>query len=218
MQALKSNEKLIAKQSNYISSSTGSSYVKKAYDIYLAREGSGDYVLVVFMILQYLYEDNPPFRWTKHEKKLFSHRFEHAVNKKWGNHRVLKRLSDNKKVYLDFRFQTLIGNCHTNEHWEVRVTKIEKGGFKGSAVNRHYRYAKLDSEDLVPATKKRKYKQRGAVHEFGHMIGLPDEYKASSPHVKDFDSIMNSGEKLYSRHDSVHMQWLESVLKQEKIS
>jgi hypothetical protein len=35
----------------------------------------------------------------------------------------------------------------------------------------------LDSEDPVMTPKRPSVRQRGVIHEFGHMIGLEDEYK-----------------------------------------
>lgn len=52
------------------------------------------------------------------------------------------------------------------------------------------------------------YKQRGAVHEFGHMMGLRDEYPEGNEYEHDYDSIMNSGESLRSRHFSNIQNWI----------
>ncbi len=53
---------------------------------------------------------------------------------------------------------------------------ITAGSFRASYVAYKKGQVTLDSEDLVPVNKGAKTPQRGAVHEFGHMLGLDDEY------------------------------------------
>lgn len=75
----------------------------------------------------------------------------------------------------------------------------------------------MDSLDLKLIRKKGGKFQRGAVHEFGHMLGLSDEYFKSSKFSKDYKSVMNSGEKVYSRHDMPYMKWLNAKLVEHKV-
>ncbi len=57
------------------------------------------------------------------------------------------------------------------DHYEVTAVNIREGSFR-SAVSRRTDTAWLDSEDLEP----KNGGQLACVHEFGHMLGLPDEY------------------------------------------
>lgn len=101
------------------------------------------------------------------------------------------------------------------DHWEVTVTKVKK--FKVSSVNPVTGNVTLDSLDLNLTLKNGGQRQRGAVHEFGHMLGLGDEYGKKSKHRKDYRSIMNSGEMVLKRHNSPFMKWLESQIKEHGI-
>ena len=67
-------------------------------------------------------------------------------------------------------------------HFRLDVTRIPKGAWSGSSVSTYQgstteqNFATLDSEDLKPSDKGGSEGQYGAVHEFGHMVGLGDEY------------------------------------------
>ena len=56
------------------------------------------------------------------------------------------------------------------------------------------------------------YKQRAAAHEFGHMLGIKDEYNgvAGEQYKNDYNSIMNSGESLRNRHFSNIQSWINN--------
>jgi hypothetical protein len=75
----------------------------------------------------------------------------------------------------------------------------------------------LDSEDLTLVRKGHGQRQRGVVHEFGHMLGINDEYISSSTYKTDYRSIMNRGESVKPRHDAVYMKWLDKKLKENGI-
>ncbi|HND56561.1 MAG TPA: hypothetical protein PLV92_29285, partial [Pirellulaceae bacterium] len=54
-------------------------------------------------------------------------------------------------------------------------------------------------------------KQRGTVHEFGHMLGLRDEYDTAKDNpywTGDADSVMNKGEIVRARHYAPFAAWL----------
>ncbi len=67
-------------------------------------------------------------------------------------------------------------------HFRMDVTRIPKGRWTGSSVTTHAgagvekNFATLDSEDLTKTPKGGSEGQFGAVHEFGHMVGLGDQY------------------------------------------
>lgn len=219
MKILKFGERLIAKENDYTSGSIGwfGKGVNDAYDIYLAEDLSKNLILILFMKIQFIFENSNSIKWSSFHKNEFVRKFESVINRKWGNKRLLKILSKGKKVYLDLRFESLIGGWSISEHWEVHVEKIKKGAFSTSSVNPIFGRVNLDSEDFTSVPKRGGGRQRGIVHEFGHMLGLPDEYKVGTTHEKDFQSIMNGGELIRSRHDSVYIKWLDRVLAKKGI-
>lgn len=196
--------------------------VNDAYDLYLLDKSGGGYILVVFMKLQFVFEDFNKNIWTQSEKVDFANNFKKAINAVWGN-KVLKVARNGKKISLQFRFEMILDQWCITEHWEIHVKKVT--GFSQSWVNPYTGKVQLDSQDLTPTEKSypsgfkgTKGKQRGVVHEFGHMLGLPDEYDiVNGPHSNDFGSIMNRGESVLSRHSSQYINWLNNVLKENKI-
>ena len=114
-----------------------------------------------------------------------------------------------------------------NPHLNLTIQKNPSGSFARSSVSRPRRnddgnvvrsgVATLDSEDMRPTRKRTSpdgIKQRGAVHEFGHMIGLQDEYTSDSARVGNTmrqgtskgmppnTSILSGGEVVQQAHYS----------------
>jgi hypothetical protein len=100
----------------------------------------------------------------------------------------------------------------------LNTTKVDK--FTTSSVDRGggglftNGSATLDSDDLTPVDKGGPELQRGAVHEFGHMIGYRDEYTNKGAVVDnpnfttDSAAIMHSGEHVRDRHYVFFADWL----------
>jgi hypothetical protein len=213
MEVLKNNEKLVARTRDFRAGTIGIKGVNDAYDLYLAGLPDGNYVLIVFMKVQFFFKDSGNEKWSHSEKISFVENWKQIIQNSWGKNRVVKTLKNGKKVSIDFRFQTRIGGWMA-DHWEVTVTRIPKGAFKQSMVNPILGNVYLDSEDSTFKQKAGGKFQRGAVHEFGHMLGLEDEYPQTSKYSADYDSVMNSGESIFSRHDAYYIKWLDKVLKQ----
>lgn len=192
----------------------GALKVNDAYDLKFRRKVSGDYEVIVFMKIQFFFTGSGAHIWTAFEKTQFMKNWEKEIKKAWGG-KILKILSTTKKVYLNFEFQIQQGGWMM-DHWEITVEKIKPGSFATSYVVPSRGNVKLDSEDLTSIKKAVGYKQRGAVHEFGHMLGLLDEYK-NSVHVSDTGSVMHSAELIRARHNSTIVKWMNNVLTVNKI-
>jgi hypothetical protein len=116
-----------------------------------------------------------------------------------------------RNVGVVFDFPYFIDGWHASDDFELSVEKIESGGFETSCVRYHLGNSSLDSEDIIPVNKGASMRQRGAVHEFGHMLGLRDEYASADDnmdHTGDLDSVMNSGEVVRERHYAPFAGWL----------
>ena len=176
--------------------------VRNAFDLYLYRfSKTSNYQLIVFMKLQFFFYNNEPHCWTEEECYRFAAEWDYHVKEAWGN-KVLMELAGGEKVYLNFDFKIQLGGWML-DHWELNVTKIAQGAFRVSSVRPDLGQVNLDSEDLQHITG-----QRGAVHEFGHMLGLDDEYDKRE-HFHDFASVMHSaGEMIRDRHLHQFKRWV----------
>ena len=189
--------------------------VNDAYDLKLYKNSNVEYELIIFMKLQFFFEDNGVHKWTNAQRSAFMRDWETEIKKAWGN-KTIKVLPSGAKFKLNFEFQSQEGGWMF-DHWEITIKKIKPGDFSVSYVEPFMGNVTLDSEDLTAVTKKLGYKQRGAIHEFGHMLGLVDEYKSTSPHSADYDSVMNTAELIRPRHHLTYMKWLEEKIKELKI-
>lgn len=180
-------------------------------------------VLVIAMTLQFQFSDGKSkthpgtkLKWTDDERRDFANKFVSNVIEVWDNKYRLKATSDVvadncRDVGVRFELKTLIDGWHLDDDYELTVKKIDPGAFARSCVDYQFNDAELDSEDNNPADKGASMKQRGTVHEFGHMLGLRDEYADAkdNPHwTGDIDSVMNSGEIVRPRHYAPFAAWL----------
>jgi hypothetical protein len=178
--------------------------INNAFDLALYQLPDGHYELLVFMKLQFFFKDNGPHNWESHEEDQFIEQWRQAVHDVWGN-KTIHTLPSGSNITLIFDFH-IQKNGWMYDHWEITVTKIADGEFRFSFVEPDWNNVHLDSEDLSYVGR-----QRGAVHEFGHMIGLPDEYN-NSRHIVDLHSIMHSGETIRDRHYSLFVDWVERTI------
>lgn len=188
----------------------GALSVNNAYDLKLWRMPDGSYDLVIFMKLQFFFESGDGGDWSDAERKKFLLDWEVAVKMAWSGRRI-KPLQSGKFVSVRLEFKIQEGGWMW-DHWEITVTKIAAGSFRTSYVNTRDGNVELDSEDLVPVPKGGGQMQRGAVHEFGHMLGLDDEYPSSSPYTTDSAAVMNSGEQMRPRYNDTLFSWTERKL------
>ena len=200
-----------------------------AYDLNLYPQlgSSTQAVLVVSVIcaMKFVNGKTPGLSWLGPEKTKFMTDLEAALVAVWSEKHELKTVTPTALAFstIGVRFditlsETLGATSHS--HWSVSVEKIPAGSFKTSAAGM-FNFTgllngnvDLDSEDLTPASKGGPEKQRGAMHEFGHMMGYFDEYvdKSDKPvgvpaWTSDLTSIMNCGETVQGRHYIWFADW-----------
>jgi hypothetical protein len=207
-------ETKIASETDIRAGTIGVRGVNDAFDLYLVRLKNNDFKLIVFMKVQFFFVDGDAGEWNDAEKNTFVAKWKSAIQAKWGG-RIIKTLKSGQKVGIEFRFKTQIGGWML-DHWEVTVEKVSK--FALSSVNPLKGNVSLDSLDLRLTRKIGSIFQRGVVHEFGHMLGLGDEYHKNSLFNKDYKSVMNSGERVLKRHDAPYMVWLDDKLAEKGIN
>lgn len=189
-----------------------------SYDLYLLSRGKPvrEYVLVCFMNLQFFFSDKGG-KWSYFEKQTFVSKWARNILSVW-NRKVIRVLPNGTSVILEFKFKFQIEGIWLYDHWEISVVKTNQ--FLRSYVNGFWGNSQLDSLDLETTYKgihnQKNFYQRGTVHEFGHMLGLNDEYDGGS-WVSDYESVMNSGEVIKNRHLKDMTNWVDRILKKQDI-
>lgn len=183
------------------------------YDLYMLKDGSHRVVLT--MSITFKFENSPGASWADdQEKRKYIFAWREAVQTKWS----LPNLYTSPKygnVPFEIRVYAFKENGAAVTEWTLTATKIPAGEFRTSSVTdgATINTSVADSNDLTGVNKGATMKQRAAVHEFGHMLELDDEYEAGNPgnpHAGDTDSIMNSGEALRRRHHEEFRKWAKA--------
>ncbi|WP_219906769.1 hypothetical protein [Enhygromyxa salina] len=179
---------------------------RNAYDLALGQLDDGNFGLEAKMKLQWYFLDGPAGYWKPDEKQTFVDDWEREVRAAWDGQLVMT-LADGRTVTLKLDFEQQIGGF-MSDHWEmsVRYRGMKEGDVVGSAVTPGMGNVKLDNLDVMMRTD---ISQVPAAHEFGHMLGLDDEYPDDSPHKADGASIMNSGMGVRPRHMEHFAEWAE---------
>lgn len=188
----------------------GANLVNDAYDLALYQMSDGSYELELFMKVQFFFVDGKGGEWTAVERSHFMRDWKTAVIGAWST-RNLYVTKAGKSVSLTIRLEMQDGGFMF-DHWEIEVEKIA-GSRQVSHVNRREKTASLDSGDLVYRLKTPHLGQVPAVHEFGHMLGNPDEYKNRSSFRNDQASLMHSGSEVRPRHLDGPRSWVAAKLK-----
>jgi len=167
-------------------------------------------------------------RWTFTEKAAFHQAADKLIWQIWsdkitlnvGGSSELAKKYKSKGLKVNFDIRWVISGAH----WDVSVTKIPVGKFKGSSVNWNKREATLDTEDINPVVRKnagKSHTQYPVAHEFGHAVGNSifasskmhgDEYKQSSSYFSDKSSIMNIGSQIRKRHIDYILSQLNGMI------
>jgi hypothetical protein len=170
------------------------------------------------------WSDGSKLSCTAQERADFITGVQAAVDDAWGEKHRIKTMSTvpvftDVGVLFDLQLSESLGVLdHT--HWNVTVTKVDK--WTSSCVSPFFSTwmsngeAQLDSLDLRPEPKGGPGTQRGAVHEFGHMLGYRDEYQAARDNtnwLSDGASIMHSSEQVQARHYAFFADWLTTQYK-----
>lgn len=211
-----------------VSSGLGTS---NAYDLFLCpdRAAAGRGVLKVKIVLQFQFKSGitpsgQPLGWRPDEKEMFVAEFGRQCREVWDNRWRITTDSPVphfRDIRVQFEIESHIDGFRTSDHWELVTTKSL--GMQASGVDGYSGKCLLDSNDFRVKTFEHdcdpdaRYcvlstHQRGAVHEFGHMLGLKDEYPTAR-HVashwsNDVASVMNCGEEVRERHYAPFADWL----------
>jgi len=184
--------------------------------------------------------------WTEASKGKWERDFVRLVEGRWGGKHKFRCTQpgyEEIKAFVDVEVQSV----KSDWHYQLSVTKIPEGAFQRSHVkskrgntslNRNT--SRLDSEDLAwrdkhggsrddaaDGVEHSQEMQKGAVHEFGHMLGLDDEYSAGAAGIKHSslvksalgadiaestsDDIMAYGNSIEKQHYVVFWEALRAV-------
>jgi len=173
-----------------------------------------------------------PLKWNEKEKEEWKKRYFNAITSAWSKKfsfsvELIGKDGNPVKIVTTPQISVLESSSKSDSHFYLVVEKIPKDEFAGSSVQIGGQHVKLDSEDTKKTSKCGKYEQRGAVHEFGHMLGIGDEYRDSgfNPHhadlteslfqtkveVKDDQRVMSCGEEVNILHYSTILEALRKI-------
>lgn len=196
-------EQIIAEQLNVRHGSNG------FYDIRLRRQSNEAMLIEVALSVFFRFIPNganPRITWTQAERDNFVREWLRQIPATWDqqNHTTYRGFDVSLAFICDIRQEA------TPSQWQANVMKLKsRTAFRKSKVCLNcYRDnfdAKFDSNEDVQKPGGRR--QTGMIHEFGHMIGLPDEYNRDSTHFGDKNSVMNRGAEVRDRHLAHFLNW-----------
>jgi hypothetical protein len=204
-----------------------------AYDLDLFRELGNPRrgVLVVTDIMNFKFKDGvgtvapnvgKPLVWNTAEKNKFMADFKAGIEAAWSQrHRITTvgtatPVTDVGVIYDIKTFEDM--SIFDHSHWNLTTTKVDQNVTSTTDTRGGSFFtngdANLDSFDLQPRDKGGPEKQRGATHEFGHMMGFDDEYAdggvavGNTHFLNDLGSVMNRSERIRRRHYVFLADWL----------
>lgn len=208
--------------------------------------------LEILVKVNFDFEDGDPIKfvgqganahkWSSSEKDEWKTSYIALIEGRWGGkyHFVHPDLN-HVTVYVDVEVE----EATSGWHYDLKINKIPDGSFEQSSIS-HWgstddagnftaltstdtHTADLDSEDLDWAHKGTAVEesQKGAVHEFGHMVGLGDEYADGKPGILhaamvrdalgtvlaegNFDDVMSVGNHIEKQHYVTFLAALKEV-------
>ena len=186
-------------------------------------------VLIIKMRLQFRFrktidENGVTYDWTRDEKKKLAEESKTAIVQAWDNRFRIKTTSTVpdkafRNVGVRFDLSILIDGLHIFEDYEFEIRKVGPVDRDDSEVFPKDRTGKLDNRTALPRIQMTTDKginiyQKPVVHEFGHLLGLRDEYHKNKniPHFtryeNDPNSVMHSGGAIRPRHYVPFARWL----------
>ena len=218
-----------------------SNHVNDAFDAKLERNSDCTCILTVSMDLDFFFKGGK--YWTNDVKMRFVNDWKRVVKDRWEKKYTIKPLSGSKpacsNVEVVFDFKTSMKNTWT-DHWEIYAYdgKFEDhpswlGYVDPNSGETHLAFGANDNhlmwawEDAIDKNGNTyvegsmSYDHWTSAHEFGHMLGLPDEYPGQAPagssYTKDFVSIMNYGGHVRERHYKPFVDWINKSLSDDSI-
>ena len=224
--------------------------LRDAYDLRLYREPNGDYTLELHMGIEFAFisaraSDAP----SQGERMEFMLDFVRNVERVWDGHAIPNE--DGETIRLDIRLDARIRDQPLSE---LQESLRERNPFRGSNfivevhadkdMSDHTAKNSLNYVTMVqgmvsltgdatePVTRQREFdgrtvtaRQNVAAHEFGHMIGLEDEYPGEintrfgddHPAADEPHSIMNIGNFVEDRHLRVLEDWVNENLDDDAV-
>ena len=179
-----------------------------AYDLSLLQRADGGYTAQLRSQVQWNFRDTEAASWTDQGRTDFIDGAERAIEDVWDG-AVIGQGPNGRDIVLDVDVDSRTAG--TGEHWNADVAAAGPG-FAQSWVVGAQNTAKFDQNDVTAVNKGLGFLQSGAGHEFGHMIGLGDEYRAGDPGFADKDSIMNTGSTVEPRHTARLYEIAEQLL------
>lgn len=155
-------------------------------------------------------ESNSDIDWSEDELVFFKGEWLRQIAETWNAGPKFAHAQHEISV----QFLSAIRDRPDDTQWQVRVFKLRSSSSSRQSSVYRDRFpgrfdAALDSNDW-------RFKrigngtQTGLIHEFGHMIGLADEYKRSSRHASDRASVMNQGSTVRERHLAQIVSWAKA--------
>jgi len=182
----------------------------------------------------------PDLNWTDAEKETWQANFIKVVTSRWSDNFSFRSTDPDLKGQEAHASISPV-EVDTNFHYYVNIYKFPKGANRQSSVTtsltkEKINFATFDSNDLEFGTTPSSIneKQQPATHEFGHMLGLYDEYDAFgtggyASHsalvettlghtvVKgDSDNIMAGGDTIKKQHYVTVLEALQKVTENNK--
>ncbi|QCE43109.1 hypothetical protein [Psychroserpens sp. NJDZ02] len=191
-------------------------YIKKTdnYDIYIEPSRK---TIVIRQKWKYIWSSASGLpNWSYLEKKEWHQKADNVIWQQWGSQFVFWALvhdenSSSRSLHKkEFNLEFDIEWVTSDQHWLANVKKTKSAEKFRSRVNlteKKIYLAHIDTKRRVSGA----INQNTVKHEFGHTIGVDDEYgnaykreedrtKYEPIHVKDTKALMNIGNELRTRY------------------